>query len=233
MAEMERALRTAHHGMAVQLLTLELAGHIFDEPDNQLRHGTSCGCPCLDRTGAPPEPYTLALEYGQPGCLPQSAVLPAVLGGVAHVAWEPDRADVTFDGLELDLEHAVGGAMSATVRQEGDQLIVEATGDLEIGPFSTSHDTRIVYSPTTVSVDGGVAVDDGQQSSDLTWSELVLPTAEIGGDCPAPQAGTAMLTGHPNVQIDFANPGAGAVLLTRGTRVSEPILYCGYDTELL
>jgi hypothetical protein len=228
-SEMERALRGANAAMVAELVTLELLDYTFEDPDNQLRHGELCGCPCVDRVGAPPDPYVLTLEYDA-GCLPQSSLLPSVLSGTAVLDWDGTTAHVTLPDLVLGLEHEVRGTIDAAIT-DGVPRRVEATASLTIGDLTVDHLTTVDLSDDDIVFDGTISTELAE-AADLSLAAVRLMRSDIGGACPDPTSGTATLAADPEVVLDFGTPGGGFVLLTRDNRTSEKVDFCQYQTDL-
>ena len=234
-SEMEQVLFDGQAVVSTQLIALEVLSHTFDESTvgtttGTLRHGSSCGCPCIERIGDTP-PYILNLDYGTQGCLPLSGLLPGSLAG--HVVLEHDGriTSATFDGLQLGLEHEIGGTLEGTVNPDVSEIVL-SNPQLEASHYQVSLDTT-----TTIDADAGLRIDGaasvaGDSPSELTAEGVELPWDEIPPPCPSPSGGRMTLSAKAEVSVDFGDPGDGLVTVVRKGRISQPTELCGYRTDL-
>ena len=229
--DMERALRLSHVALASQLVATEVISHTLDEPTSprtttDLRHGESCGCPCIERDQEAP-PFTTRLDYPGTGCVPTSGLVPSLLAGHADLAFDGETVEVAFDELTVRRIHVVEGRFGGSVPGPDDALRV--LGPWRLGSHDVELDTVTEYRPGIGLTMGGEAVVDGERielvSVDLPWDEIPPP-------CPSPVAGEARLATTPPVVVHFAQPGGGRVTVERGQRVSENVEYCAYRTDL-
>ena len=230
--EMEQALYDSQTAVALQLVGTELISHAFDETDtgttsSTYRHdGGSC-CPCTDRAGEAP-PYILTLDYDEGGCVPDSGLIPSSLAGHAIVEFDGTTAEVTFDGLEVGIDNLITGSLSGTPSPDLTQIDVVASMEAS-GYAADLTATTLIDPDVRIEIDGEAVVTDARP---LTLAGLQIPWERIAPPCPTPEAGHATLEAESTVDVDFADPGAGFVTVSRKKRVSESVEYCGYRTSL-
>ncbi|MBX2798579.1 MAG: hypothetical protein KTR31_12935 [Myxococcales bacterium] len=228
-ADMEQALFDSQAAVAVQLLATEMIAHTFDEPSDTptttLRHGESCGCPCIERIGDEP-PYILTLDYPDGGCVPLTGLVPGSLSGHAVLEYDGSMASVTFDGLEVGLGNVLTGTVQGGPPGEA---MFPVRADMTAGDYAVTLNTETGLSEATgLFVDGTATVDEAE----VQLSAIDLPWDEIPPPCPSPASGQATRLGGPDVTVDFADPGNGRVTVARRSRVSDAVDYCGYRTSL-
>jgi len=228
-AEMERSLYASQGAIAAELIAAEVLLNTHTAPDDVLRHGDSCGCPCIERDAAT-APYTVSLDYADTGCLPLSGLIPSLLSGHAAVDWDGSLATVTFDGLEVGLDYPVSGTLSGSPASDGSAVQLE--GDLVLGDWQATLDTRATLHDDAILLDGTVEVG-GTHTGVVTFEAMSLRWRDIAPPCPAPVAGASVLTGAQHaVRVDYADPGDGYVTVTRGNRHSDGVDFCAYRTAL-
>ena len=229
-SEMEQALFDAQAAVAGQLLASEILSHTLDEPTtgattNTYRHGGENCCPCIERIGEG-VPSILTLDYGDIGCVPESNLIPSSLAGHAILEYDGNGAEVTFDDLEVGRDHLITGALEGTLSEDGSKIALIAT--LEAGSHQVEIEATSLIGDV-VRLDGSAVVSGG---GSLVLRGLELPWERIGPPCPVPESGHAVLTATAEVDVDFAEPGAGFVTVSRKGRVSESVDWCRYRTDL-
>jgi hypothetical protein len=234
-ADMERSLREANVALVGALLSAEMMGHVYDEPDRQLRHGYEiCGCPCTQRIGTE-APFVMTLDFDPNGCVPESGLVSTALAGHATLDFDGTQVSLSsWDNLMFALEHEVGGDLKGSVTTD-EVTAIEVHGPLDIGPESITLELQMVVDEVGITIDGTatVASDDPRP---VTFDEVALTYEEISPPCPAPSTGSATLVNSEkddkNVVIAFSEPGEGFVKVARDDRVSEAADWCAYASEL-
>ncbi|MEQ1504796.1 MAG: hypothetical protein ABMB14_21345 [Myxococcota bacterium] len=227
-AEMERALGDASEAMVEVLVSTEVLDQVDDPPDVTLRDvrhgGDACGCPCTERLGGG-IPYVLTLDYSQYGCVPASGLVPSAITGHAVLDYDGQDCRVTWDGLQLSLEHDVTGELGGEVSGG----VVAAAGDLAIGPRDAGIDLSVEVGEDGLTIDGEVTAS-GADPRPIRFEGVNLPRSAVAGRCPTPDAGTATLVDadHPDRSAVIRFGPGGAVTVERGDRVSEDTDWCSY-----
>lgn len=229
--EMERALILSNVAIAAELVTTEILVRSRAEPSpppektQPLRHGESCGCPCIERIDAGGITVT-TLDYPGTGCVPTSGLVPTTLSGHAVLEDDGATAEVTLGALTLGRVHAIEGSIGGAPLTGGGTSQVVA--DLQLADHSIQLDCAIVWDPDrTVRLDGIVTID----GEALGLDDMAIPVDDIAPPCPSPTTGVATLRGSPPVTVTF---GADATAdVRRRNRVSAGVDLCGYRSELL
>jgi hypothetical protein len=219
-ASMEEALAASNDAVAAALVATELRIHAHEAPDVQLRHATSCGCPCRTKTGEG-DFFVMDLDYHAEGCLPVSGLVAGGISGV--IVLEVDgpsvRASTAAGGLG---GRPMGGVLEGRVA--GSE--VESLGSLEAGDHTLGLDVRASWEGGRFAVTGDVEVDGLLVSLDgveLGWTGLASA-------CPTPEGGVATVAGDHEVTVTFGEDGLALAALGRHT--SEPTDPCGYASDL-
>jgi hypothetical protein len=225
-AEMELALQDANEVLVEALLSAEILGQPL-EPAGTLRHGSACGCPCLEQIGVA-LPTITQLDYDLAACVPTSGLLPTLLAGHAVVEFDGAEADVTWDSLLVGLDQPVTGSLFGGV-ELGDPAVLSPQGELAVGERQSALDLRLTLEGDGLRLSGQVTVA-AEEPRVLELRDLVLSGQDLAGACPRPSAGTAALL-HPKRErkdsvVRFLPDGQ--VLVERDGRESQPTDWCAY-----
>jgi len=222
--EMERGIFASNEAIDAALVASEVFRWTQAEPTVTLRHGTSCGCPCRDRTDAG-DGFVLLADYAELGCFPDSDLLPFPVQGHITLLVEGDEAAASLDGLLLDAREPVTGAPSATV----DALTgaADIRGRIDVASMAAELDVTVKHEPDAVRISGDVTVPSGVVHLD----DVRIRHEDVFGTCPTPSDGAARVDaekGPIEVQLGL---GEGDTEATYRDRTSSVVPYCAYRPD--
>lgn len=247
--EMEGALRISNDALAFALLASEGAAWVdaqeptrgdgtADWPSNPgLRHGAPSDCPTIKREDGTDGQFDLEAVY--PGCVSQSELVPAVLGGSLFLAGDTDTVVFDYSGLNVGNTRIAAGALSGTREATIEQWRLSGTIDLPetalLAAASAEYHLSIDHTVVDeVTFDGHIEVDteSGKHRVDLDGVRIELE--DIPGECAVPNAGTARIEGQPELTVFYRNADKdGKVTVQRKSRTSTPTRLCSFASDVL
>jgi len=223
--EMERGLLATNQAVSATLVGAEVFRWAQAEPTVTLRHGTTCGCPCRERTDAADDAFVLLADYAELGCFPDSDLLPWPVQGHVTLLVEDDEAAASIDGFVLDGREEVSGAPRATVAPLGNDAVID--GRLTVGDMQADLAVTATFEPDAVRLDGDVTVPDG--TVHLDGVRVFLP--DVFGACPTPSSGASSVDADDEpIQVDLGL-GDGDAEASYRDRRSSVVSFCAYRPE--
>ncbi len=245
-AEMEAALATANHGIAVSLLATEPA--IWADASDSattvtttttLRHGSAGDCPRIARDPDDGATYQIVADYGN-GCVTGSQVLPAIVSGTAVIDVEGETLSADLSSVTLDLDRTLGGVIEGTFTtgdfSAGESQTLQITGEIDLPKgrspaMSTQTDLVVFLDESGVLLNGEVGITREGGTDQLILADVLLPWDKIAGECPRPKRGTITVVGSPDLVVHFADGEADQATVQRKGIQSEPVRICSFASD--
>jgi hypothetical protein len=222
---LEDAVATANDALAVALIATELRSQAREPASPELRHATTCGCPCRVIVGEG-DVFLMELDYHPEGCLPSSGLVAGGVSGAILLEVDHEVVRATLDGGGVGGAPLSGVLRGAVARDPGGP--VDSVGALTLGERAFAVDLSARWDGARFLVSGDVDVD----GVPVSFDGLAVGPEGLADRCPTPDRGVAVVDAGRRVEITYGAPGPGSLLAAFGPHTSTPTDPCRFASRL-